>query len=1193
MKNKKTNSLELILENLFNPIDNKDYGLYWLVANKKAKPLANASELLSYIRKEVPEGSFINRYANLTEDLVLENNIYLDFDLTNNSYLKAERSLTEKVLEELAGTELTITEKTKSSVKANNEFLKQIQQKYKKNYSVNNGFIKGFNNFIDSLTTAEEGALTKLVKSKEKKEIKGLSEKDIQKYYLDKFEQDYLKEPFKEAKLVAEYFNYIGVETVLNWSGSKGLHLRIPITNIDFSEVPELAENPEAVKIFLLTMAELIETKILKKAKGSSSLDYAVFKKGMQRLPTSKHNKTKLYANFIEPSVNYLEAIDVLEEKVPSYIPSLINTEANTEVLIESDIFKATIKKAAEDVTKTFKSEKADPNYKFKGQHKKLKEIISKVYLPSCRNEVGFRIVHLLRRSNFSQEEVEDIFKDLHEDITDYNKTIKGSIVHAYKTEKLVGLRSLIKWLNANASEEVRKEVINYFSRNFNYFEAPEEITLEDKLNIANGSYEVIFQKSKTTEKYIVPEFITADFSLEINLKKNIQFLHKGKSIAKLELNRPSDVADNTIKAKSEKKLTEFIQLILNKTIVPYDKEEPIQKFKEVITELDLIIGYFRIQQEQEEELKQMEEEIAEDIEEDEINFSFGRIENTYYKQQEGIGIIKVTEGKDKIITVPVANVIIKKVEIVLDSLGILEPVYNVTYYNKTFNKKTTVEYLTKKQLTEEFIKANVFYISTKENVETVLNAFIIDGTKEGTIITKTEAYLEGYFIVDNHVVSNSKLNNIGRPSKEELAEAIKLLNEIMEDRTTEGVANDSSVYRFFLWNPFSYCFKQLGYGKGNYSLILIGASQTNKTGASKIGNLFYNRTEEETTGSTVSVLGSKLGENSFTSIFDECSHLFSIPEALNVMKRAIYEKTGRAVKDRNDNSKIDNFTAFNLPLFLLNEPIKFKDFITNRYKIINYSNESFIDNDSKEEFNKKYVPDSEDTVLKKLAAIGKVFSEKLIAIIEDPTERKKLFNIEETTIEILEQIQEEAEINFNPEMLKTTEASTKYNYNVKTEIKKLLNEEFKTKNRITANNSPSSYTFTQSAINNDFDFITYNKNRTEKTEAKEFIINTSKLKEYVNNNVEEFVELETILEALDLTETIKAKPDYKEPYSDYIKKQHKIRIKEPSGKVKEKSISGIYLTVEELANNLFGFDIDFSRPEESTSTLAKSEKVE
>ena len=170
MKNKKTNRLELILENLFNPINNKDYGLYWLVSNKKAKPLANASELLSYIRKESKEGSFINRYANLNEDLVLENNIYLDFDLTNNSYLKAERSLTEATLEKLATVELDVNENVKANVKANNEFLKQIQQKYKKNYSVNNGFKKGFNSFIDSLTTAEEGALKKLVAAKEKED---------------------------------------------------------------------------------------------------------------------------------------------------------------------------------------------------------------------------------------------------------------------------------------------------------------------------------------------------------------------------------------------------------------------------------------------------------------------------------------------------------------------------------------------------------------------------------------------------------------------------------------------------------------------------------------------------------------------------------------------------------------------------------------------------------------------------------------------------------------------------------------------------------------------------------------------------------------------------------------------------------------------------------------------------------------
>lgn len=1194
MKHRKTNRLELILGNLFNPINNKDYGLYWNVSYSKKKPLANASELLSYIRKESKEGSFINRYANLTEDLVLENNIYLDFDLTNNSYLKAERRLTETTLEELASTELTITGETKPYVKANNEFLKQIQLKYRKNFSVENGFTKGFNNFIDSLTTAETGALKKLVAAKEKEEVEGLTEQEIQEYYLSKFEQDYLKEPFKEAKLVAEYFNYIGVETVLNWSGSKGLHLRIPITTIDFSEVPELAENPEAVKIFLLTMAELIETKILKKAKGSSSLDYAVFKKGMQRLPTSKHNKTFLYANFIEPSTKYLEAIDYLEEKVPSYIPNLIDTAKNTEALVESDIYKATVKKALEEATKTFKSEKENPNYKFKGQHKELKEIISKVYLPSVRNEVGFRIVHLLRRSNFQQSEVEDIFKELHEDYNDYKETIQGSINHAYKTEKLVGLRSLIKWLNDNASEEVKDKVIDYFKKKFNYYEVPEETVIEDTLTINEHEYNLTEIATSNKKYYVLKDFRTEGTNIEINKEKAVVYLkQQSKLIAKLELKTKKGKALEGIVASSQDKLNKFIGRITSKT----DLTKEI--IEETLTELDLYFSYME-EQEEEQELQQQEEEIITEIEENPDFIEFGETEEGFYSQsgKEFKGIyyntyIKTKEGYD-VKKNPVANVLINDVTIILDSLDILEPVYNVSYTNLTFNKEVTVEYLTKKQLTEEFIKANVFYISTKENVETVLNAFIIDGTKLNRIKVKTEAYLEGFFIINNKVVANTKLKNIKKPSNKELAEAITLLNDIMKDRTEEGKANDSTVYRFMLWSPFSYIFKQIGYSKANYSLILIGASQTNKTGATEIGNLFYNRKSEETTGSSISVVGSKLGLSTFCSIFDECSHLFNIPEALNVMKRAIYKESVRAVKDRNDNNKIDEFIALNLPAFLLNpEGIKFKDYIVNRYKIVNYSLESFITDSATKKFNEKYLPEAEDTVLKKLAYIGKVFSEKLIAIIEDPTERKKLFNIEDLTIDILKEMQEEAGVKFNAAMLKETEASTKYNYDVMAEIPKILNNEFKQKNRLTANNSYSSFSFVNSVINNDFDFITYNKNRTNKTQHKEFIINTSKLENHVNYYVEEFVELETILEALGLTDIIKAKPDYKEPYSDYIKKQHKIRIKEPSGKTKEKSISGIYLTVEELANNLFNFDIDFSKPETETSTLAKSEKVE
>lgn len=570
------------------------------------------------------------------------------------------------------------------------------------------------------------------------------------------------------------------------------------------------------------------------------------------------------------------------------------------------------------------------------------------------------------------------------------------------------------------------------------------------------------------------------------------------------------------------------------------------------------------------------EENIAEDI----IKFGSGR--NSYYEQSEKKGITKITFGEE--ITVEdIANVVIEEVEIVLDSLNILEPVYSVTYYNKTFKKRKTVKYLTKKQLTEEFIKANVFYDSSEGKVETVLNKFIIDGTKEERILTKTESYLEGFFIVNGKVIENTKLKNLKNYTSEDVYSAIKLLNEIMEDRTEEGKANDSTVYRFMLWSPYSYCLKQIGFKTGIYSLILIGKSKGNKTGAIKIGNLFYMNTGEESTGSTVSVLGSKLEENSFPKVFDESYNLLNQPEAPDVMKKAVQDKTTRITKNRADNKKSDVFNAFGLPVFLLNERMEFKDFIQERYKITDYTSKSYISKTKRKEFNKKYLPEAEDTILNILNVIGSEFKKKIVPIIE--AKDKKLFNPEELTIEILKEIAKETSektgkaIDFLPEMYTITDSSTNYNYDVSKEIRNLLNNEFKAKNKLSANASYSGFNFVNSINNNDFEFITYNKNRTKRTEHKEFIIDSKALTKYVNNHVKETVELETIIEALGLIDILKhkAKKDNKS-YADFLNSQHKIKVDVQNEEENPyQNITGFYLTVEELANNLFSFNIDFS----------------
>ena len=561
-----------IFENLFKPINNKDFGLYWLVSNKKAAPLDNAEALLKYINNKEyeKEGYFIERYANLTNDLILENNIYLDFDLNKKTYLKNEKGLTEEVLTDIK-TGYPEEEEDK-------EGFERLQNKINTNFSYDSGYTAGYKAFIDSLDVIEEKIVLDRVKDKEKEEIKGKSEKEIQQYYIYKFEQGYLKEPFQEVITVAKYLESIGLKVVLNLSGSKGFHLRIPITRITFKGT-ELEEKPENVKLFLAALVELIETKLLNVNIRSSSLDYSVLYKGMQRIPTSKHNKTKLHANFIHSSINYLEAIDKLKEEVPSYVPEVVNLEENTKNLTRSNIFKKAVEKAVEDSTlKTYESEAGNVNYKFKDtNNKKLVDVIKEFY-PASKNFIPFKIMHLLKRSGFSKNEIEAIFHEVEPNLREYNRNFKGNVTYTFKENaKICGLRNLIEEINKRYPNNEKAAAVKYFMANFSSYEKPVETTLEETLTINGKEYKIIYSKTSKEGYYLIKNFHEQGLNLEYHKTKHFILLRKNKEIiAKLRLKKTVEGVEAI-----DKGLKRFKNRLKNNGI--------ILDFEEVIEELDIL----------------------------------------------------------------------------------------------------------------------------------------------------------------------------------------------------------------------------------------------------------------------------------------------------------------------------------------------------------------------------------------------------------------------------------------------------------------------------------------------------------------------------------------------------------------------------------------------------------------------------
>lgn len=468
--------LESIYENLFYPINEKRRS-YWI------EPVNNAKELVEYASNNKNDAKYLEIYTSINDDVVgTIRTIFIDFDLSKEALLEWEL----------------------------NHTLKDI------NNSEVSSAIANYGKDIIDLTNDEKNKVIDYLSNYEAEKLADLTAEETQSYFYEKIKNGYLKEPFEEAIKVANYFIEHGVTVTLNWSGSKGLHVRIPLNELHFTD--KINNNP---KLFILSLAEAIETTILNKPVKKTTIDYKVLNrnKGLQRLPCSQHNTSKLYSNFINTNENYNKAITHLLHSESDYIPPVVDKNTNTKKFMDLAIVKEAIATATENrKDDNYSDEYSNPHYTFSSSHKELKEMIGKAYIKGHRNEIGYRIVHVLRRSGFEQEEVENIFKELHDpQSSDYADTISGSIKYAYSKDikKLGGLKHLIKGIEELPTFESKDKVIKYFKSNFGYYDKP-IITESTPFKLKDKDIEVAVYENHT-DKWVVFNEILEGINLELN----------------------------------------------------------------------------------------------------------------------------------------------------------------------------------------------------------------------------------------------------------------------------------------------------------------------------------------------------------------------------------------------------------------------------------------------------------------------------------------------------------------------------------------------------------------------------------------------------------------------------------------------------------------------------------------------------
>ena len=258
----------------------------------------------------------------------------------------------------------------------------------------------------------------------------------------------------------------------------------------------------------------------------------------------------------------------------------------------------------------------------------------------------------------------------------------------------------------------------------------------------------------------------------------------------------------------------------------------------------------------------------------------------------------------------------------------------------------------------------------------------VIEGfIRKNKAIIKTEIEAPGFYIIDNKLTPVKV--DVRDVSKDELREALELLNELVEVWFKHVQDKFSTVVRWGVVAPFIYTYKQRG--KWVPWLYLYGSSHTGKTTLGEIilsiWGLDSKHVKTGASVDTVARIGYVLSQSTFPVLVNEPGGALSKEDVVEIIKAGVEGIIARGKYHKGSYVEIPALAPL---VFTSNKYLPRDDALLRRFKVLHFTYGERVNEGRAREFNEKVKPR-----LDKLRALGKFIASYVVrnGLSEDPWE--------------------------------------------------------------------------------------------------------------------------------------------------------------------------------------------------------------